>query len=72
MNADGFIDYKLECDLNNPCILFEAKIIGLLDERHDVVDNEPIREVTVNVQIGDVVVDRVGFKVAGSALVTLN
>jgi hypothetical protein len=55
LNSDGFIDYKLECDLNNPCIPFKAEIIGSLDERHNAVDNEPIEEV-VNVQIGDVVV----------------
>src|ERR1700738_5238259 len=42
----------------------------MLDERHDAADNEPIEEVD-NVQIGDVVVDRVGFKDAKKALVTL-
>lgn len=33
----------------------------MLDERNVAVDNEPIEEVE-NVQIGDVVVDKVGFK----------
>ena len=33
----------------------------MLDERDDVADNKPIEEVD-NVQIGDVVVDRVEFK----------
>ena len=42
----------------------------MLDERHDATDNEPIEEVD-NVQIGDVVVDKVGFKDAKNALVTL-
>ena len=37
------------------------KIISMLDERDDVADNKPIEEVD-NVQIGDVVVDRVEFK----------
>jgi hypothetical protein len=40
------------------------------DERDDVVDNEPIEEVD-NVQIGDVVVERIIFKDAKRALVTL-
>ena len=43
----------------------------MLDERDDVVDNEPTEEVD-NVQIGDVVVDRMMFKDAKTALVTLN
>ena len=32
----------------------------MLDKRDDAIDNEPIEEVD-NVQIGDMVVDRVGF-----------
>ena len=39
----------------------------MLDERH-AVDNEPIEEAD-NVQIGDVVVDKVGFKDVEIALV---
>ena len=33
----------------------------MLDERNGAVDNEPIEEAD-NVQIGDVLVDKVGFK----------
>ena len=42
----------------------------MLDERDDAADNEPIKEVH-NVQIDDVVVDRVGYQDAKTALVTL-
>jgi hypothetical protein len=56
--------------LNNSYIHIEEGIIGLLDERDDVVDNEPI-EGANNVQIGDDVVGRVGFRDVESALVTL-
>ena len=42
----------------------------MLDERDNSTDNEPIEEVD-NVQIGDVVVDRVGFKDVESAFVIL-
>jgi hypothetical protein len=42
----------------------------MLDERVDATDNEPIEEID-NVQIGDVVVDRVGFKDVESALLML-
>ena len=42
----------------------------MLDDRDDEIDNEPIEE-THSVQIGDVVVDRVGFKDIDCALVTL-
>ena len=38
----------------------------MLDERDDAADNEPIEEVD-DMRIGDVVVDRVGFKDVGSA-----
>ena len=69
MNARGFINYKLECDLSNLYIPFEGDIKGLFDERDDAIDNEYMEEVN-NVQIGDVLVDRLGFKVAESALVT--
>ena len=70
MNAHEFIHYELEFDLNNPYIPNLEEIIGMLDERRDAFDNEPIEGVD-NVQISDVVVDRVGFKDAKSALVTL-
>ena len=35
---------KSENDLNNPYILIEEEITGMLDERNDVVDNESIEE----------------------------
>ena len=68
MNAHEFIDYELEFDLSNPYMPIEEKIIGMLDERDDAIDNEHVEEVD-NVQIGDVMVDRVGFKDVESALV---
>jgi hypothetical protein len=70
MNAHEFINEELEFDLNNPYIPIEEEIIHTLDKRDDAVDNEPIEEVD-NVQIGDMVVDRVGFKDVESALMTL-
>ena len=45
-------------DLNNPYIHIEQEIIGVLAEQDNAIDNEPIEEVD-NVQIDDVVVDRV-------------
>ena len=48
----------------------EEEIIGNLDEIDDATDNEPIEEVD-DVQIGEVVVDRVGFKDAKSTFLTL-
>ena len=33
--------------------------MGMLDERDDAIDNDPIEEVD-NVQIGDVVMDTIG------------
>jgi hypothetical protein len=42
----------------------------MLDERDDTINNVPIEEVD-NVHIGDVVVDRVGFKDVESTLLTL-
>lgn len=56
-------------DPSNPYILIEEAIIGILDEKGDGADNKPIEEVD-NVQIGDVVVNRVGFKDAKIALMT--
>ena len=69
MNAHEFINYVLDFDLNNLYIPIEEEIISMLNERDNATNNEPIEEVD-NVQIGDVVVDRVGFKDAKSALVT--
>ena len=42
----------------------------MLDERDDATNNKPIERVD-KVQIGDMVVDKVGFKDVESALVTL-
>ena len=56
--------------MNNPYIPIEEEIISTLDERDNAPDNEPIEEVD-NMQIGDVVVDRVGFHDVESALLTL-
>ena len=42
----------------------------MLDERNDAIDNEPIEEID-NMQVGDVVVDKVGFKDAKNTFVTL-
>ena len=48
------INYELKSYLNNPYIVTEEKIVGMLDERHDATNNDLIEEV-YNVQIGDVV-----------------
>jgi hypothetical protein len=42
----------------------------MLDEGSGAVDNEPIKEVD-NVQISDMLIDKIGFKDVESALVTL-
>lgn len=55
MNASN---YELEFDLNKVHIPIVEEIIGMLDERTNATGNEPIEEAD-NVQIGDVVVDRV-------------
>jgi hypothetical protein len=55
----------MEFELNNPYILIEQEIIGMLDERDDAVNN--LIEEADNARIGDVVVDIVGFKDVGSA-----
>ena len=70
MNTHEFINYELEFDLNNSYIPTEEEIIGMLDEGGDAADNECMEEVD-NVQIIDVLIDRVGFKDAKSPLVTL-
>jgi hypothetical protein len=51
---------NIKFDLNNPYILIKEKIKRMIDERDDAIDNEPLDEAN-NVQIGDVVIDRVGF-----------
>ena len=47
----------------------EQEIIGVLDERDDASNNEPINEID-NVQIGDAVVNGVGYKDVESISVT--
>ena len=71
MNAHEFIKDELEIELDNPHIPIEEEITSMLDERDDAANNEPIEEVD-NVQIGEVVIDKVGYKDVESALVTLN
>ena len=66
MNSQEFLNYELEFDLSIPYILIE-EVIGVLDEIDDAIDNEHVEEVD-HVQIGDVVVDKVGFKDVESAL----
>ena len=68
MNAHEFINYELKFNSNNRYLLIE--LIGMIDERDDTTNNVPIEEVD-NVHIGDMVVDRVGFKDVESTLVTL-
>jgi hypothetical protein len=70
MNAHEFIKDELEIELNNPHIPIEEEITSMLDERDDAANNEPIEEVD-NVQIGEVVIDKVRYKDVESALVTL-
>jgi hypothetical protein len=61
MHIHESINYEVEFCMNNPCIPTEKEITSMLDERNDAVHHVPIEEVD-NVQIDDVVVDRVGFK----------
>ena len=70
MNVLEFINNELDSYLNNLYIPIEVGIIGMLDEIDNAADNGPIEEAS-NVQIGDVLVDRVGFKDAESELVIL-
>ena len=56
----------MEFDLSNPQLPIAQEIIGILDERDDVVDNELIEEVDYD-RIGDMMVDRVSFKDVVSA-----
>jgi hypothetical protein len=51
MIAHEFINYEMEIDLKNPYVPFEEGVIGMLDERDDATDNDPIEEVD-NMQIG--------------------
>ena len=70
MNAHEFIKYELEFDLNNPYIPPKEEIIGMFIGEGDATDNDLIEEAD-NVQISEVVVDRVGFKYVDSDLETI-
>lgn len=62
LNAHEFIHYELEFNyLNTPYMLIEEEITNILNERDDAADNQPIEEAD-NMQIGDVVVVRGGFR----------
>ena len=65
MNAHELMNYELAFDLNN-LRTYEGGN-SRFDERDDAIGNEPIEEVD-NVQIGDVLVNKVGFKDAKSAV----
>lgn len=67
MNAHEIIDKALELWSKQSPRAIEEEIVGILDERDDATDNEPMQEVD-NVQIGDVLVNKVGFKDAKSAV----
>ena len=70
MNTFEFINYELHFDSSYPYTPIEEEIIGMLNEIDVAVDSEPIKEVD-NVQIGDVLVDRIRFEDDDSALATL-
>jgi hypothetical protein len=70
MHAHDFITYELEFHLDIAYIPIDEEVIGMLNEGDVVANNEPIEE-TSNVQIVDVVVNRVGFKDVECSLVTL-
>ena len=69
MNAHEFINYELEFDFNKFQIPIKEEIIGVLDERNGATVNEPNIE-TDNVQIGDVLVNKVRLKDVESVLMT--
>ena len=60
----------MSSELPEPYIPAKEESIGMLDGGGDSTVNGPTEEVD-NVQINDVVVDRVGFKDVESALMTL-
>jgi len=70
IDAHKFVYYELEFDLNNPYIPTNEEIMDILDEKNNAIVNETIEKAN-NVKINDVMVDRIGFKDAESALVTL-
>lgn len=61
MNAYEFMNYEIEFDLNNPYMSIEEEMIGMLDQN----------ESSYNVQIGDMVFNRVVFKHDKCALAIL-
>ena len=71
INAHEFMYYEVGFNLNNPYTpTKEEEIKSMLDGGGHATDNELIEEID-NVQISDVVVDKVGFEDAKSALTTL-
>ena len=45
MSAHEFMNYEQKIHLKNPYMPIEEKIVGMLDERTDLVGNGPIEEV---------------------------
>ena len=70
MNTHEFITYELDFNLNNPYLPTKEEIIGMLDDKDNATNNEPIEEVDI-VQIDDVVVDKVRVKDVKNTLMTL-
>jgi hypothetical protein len=68
-NAREFVNY--ETLSRHYLCTYRGGNTSMLDARDHAIDGEPIEEVD-NVQVGDVVIDRVGPKDVESALVTLN
>jgi hypothetical protein len=68
MNVREFINHEVEICLNSPYIPIpiEEGIVGMLDERDNAIDMEPIEEAG-SVQIDDVLVGRVADKDVESA-----
>ena len=70
LNAHEFIHCELEVEhLNTPYMNVEKEFMNMLDERIDATNNQPIEEAD-NVQIGVVIVNKVGFKDVENAFVT--
>ena len=69
MNAYEFINHDWNLMQNNPYIPIEEEILGMHDGKDFAAYNEPIEE-NDNVQLGDMVIDKVGCKDIESALVS--
>ena len=69
MNAYEFINHDWNLMQNNPYIPIEEEILGMHDGKDSAAYNEPIEE-NDNVQLGDMVIDKVGCKDIESALVS--